>query len=113
MFPKFYKKVRVLPIKVIFQVLLGIQHFKQGLINQCTQEQSSKFYITPKLKFYKNFYILNRRSAYVDILRNKTGNGMSLLKYAISWVHSYNKKSFSSNVLYGVSECLLFCLHLR
>ena len=39
---------------------------------KCTQEQSSKIYSSTKLKFYQHFYDFNRRSAYVDILRNKT-----------------------------------------
>jgi hypothetical protein len=63
-----YKKMRFMPIKIIFQVLLDMQHFnslgfsyitesncsikallpniKQRLIDQCTQEQSSKIYST-------------------------------------------------------------------
>ena len=49
-----------------------IPNIKQRLIDQCTQEQSSKIYSSTKLKFYQNFYDFNRRSAYVDILRNKT-----------------------------------------
>jgi hypothetical protein len=82
-----YKKMRFLPIKVIFQVLLGMQHlllcseplkflnefhveFFQRLIDQCTHKQSSKIYSSTK--FYQNVIDFNRRSAYVDILRNKT-----------------------------------------
>ena len=50
-----------------------LPNIKQRLIEeQCTQEQSSKIYSSTKLKFYQNFYDFNRRSAYVDILRNKT-----------------------------------------
>ena len=49
----------------------NINHY-QRLIDQSNQEQSSKIYSSTKLKFYQNFYDFNRRSAYVDILRNKT-----------------------------------------
>ena len=49
-----------------------LPNIKQRLIDQCTQEQSSKIYSSTKLKFYQNLYNFNRRSAYVDILRNKT-----------------------------------------
>ena len=42
------------------------------MIDQCTREQSSKIYSSTKLKFYQNVYDFNCRSAYVDILRNKT-----------------------------------------
>ena len=51
-----------------------LPNIKQRLIDQCTQEQSSKIYIysSTKLKFYQHFYDCNCRSAYVDILRNKT-----------------------------------------
>jgi hypothetical protein len=49
-------------------------NIKQMLIDQCTHEQSSKIYIysSTKLKFYQHFYDCNCRSAYVDIIRNKT-----------------------------------------
>ncbi|NYT28737.1 MAG: hypothetical protein H0A76_13340 [Candidatus Thiodubiliella endoseptemdiera] len=49
-----------------------LPNIKQRLIDQCTQEQSSKIYSSTKLKFYQHFYDFNCRSAYVDILRNKT-----------------------------------------
>ena len=45
-----------------------LSNIKQRLIDKCTH----KIYSSTKLKFYHNFYDFNRRSAYVDILRNKT-----------------------------------------
>ena len=49
-----------------------LPNIKQRLIDQCTQEQSSKIYSSTKLKFYQFFFDFSRRSVYVDILRNKT-----------------------------------------
>ena len=49
-----------------------LPNIKQMLIDQCTREQSSKIYSSTKLKFYQHFYDFDRRSGYVDILRNKT-----------------------------------------
>jgi hypothetical protein len=51
------------------------------LVDQCTQEQSSKIYSSTN--FYQNVYDFNRRSAYVDILRNKT-EGSILCKIRLS-----------------------------
>jgi UDP-galactopyranose mutase len=49
-----------------------LPNIKQMLIDQCTREQSSKIYSSTKLKFYQHLFDFNRRSGYVDILRNKT-----------------------------------------
>jgi hypothetical protein len=49
-----------------------LPNIKQRLIDQCTQAQSSKICSSTKLKFYPNFYDFIHRSAYVNILRNKT-----------------------------------------
>ena len=51
------------------------------MVDQCTQEQSSKIYSSTN--FYQNVYDFNRRSAYVDILRNKT-EGSILCKIRLS-----------------------------
>ena len=63
----------------------NINHY-QRLIDQSNQEQSSEIYSSTKLKFYQNFYDFNRRSAYVDILRNKTERSI-LCKIRLSAHH--------------------------
>jgi hypothetical protein len=53
------------PVLHIVQILS-----KQRLIDQCTQEQSSKIYSTTKLKFYQNFYDFNcNTKAFSDVKR--------------------------------------------
>jgi hypothetical protein len=42
----------------LFEQLLS--NIKQRLVDQCTQEQSSKIYSSTKLKFYQNIYDFNR-----------------------------------------------------
>ena len=53
------------------------------MIDQCTQDQSSKIHDSSKLKFYQQFHNPNQRSPYVDVLSNRLERS-SLCKIRLS-----------------------------
>ncbi|CAC5368664.1 unnamed protein product [Mytilus coruscus] len=66
-----------------FSIKQYLPSIKQRVIDQCTQDQSSKIYNSSKLKFYQQFHNSNQRSSYVDVLSNKLERS-SLCKIRLS-----------------------------
>ncbi|CAC5395572.1 unnamed protein product [Mytilus coruscus] len=66
-----------------FSIKQYLPSIKQRVIDQCTQDQSSKIYNSSKQKFYQQFHNSNQRSSYVDVLSNKLERS-SLCKIRLS-----------------------------
>ncbi|XP_063418062.1 uncharacterized protein LOC134700624 [Mytilus trossulus] len=66
-----------------FSIKQYLPSIKQRVIDQCTQDQSSKIHDSSKLKFYQQFHNSKQRSSYVDVLSNRLERS-SLCKIRLS-----------------------------